>query len=68
MQTGEIEANLVKLNEKFQLSYIPDLIARKLEGEEKSVLAIDLLIYWKKQVVQVIYRPILMQKLHSMNY
>ena len=38
MQTGEIEANLVKLNEKFQLSYIPDLIARKLEGEEKSVL------------------------------
>ncbi|MEG4421247.1 nucleotidyltransferase domain-containing protein [Microcoleus sp. LAD1_D5] len=38
MQTGEVEANLVKLNEKFQLSYIPDLIARKLAGEEKSVL------------------------------
>ncbi|NQE35359.1 nucleotidyltransferase domain-containing protein [Microcoleus asticus] len=38
MQTGEIEANLVKLNEKFQLSYIPDLIDRKLAGEEKSVL------------------------------
>ena len=38
MQTGEFEANLVKLNEKFQLSYIPDLIDRKLAGEEKSVL------------------------------
>ena len=38
MQTGEVEANLVKLNEKFQLSYIPDLIARKLGGDEKSVL------------------------------
>ncbi len=38
MQTGKIEANLVKLNDKFQLSYIPDLIARKLEGKEKSVL------------------------------
>ncbi|MEG4854538.1 nucleotidyltransferase domain-containing protein [Microcoleus sp. B5-D4] len=38
MQTGEVEANLVKLNDKFQLSYIPDLIERKLAGEEKSVL------------------------------
>ena len=38
MQTGEIEANLVKLNDEFQLSYIPDLIARKLGGDEKSVL------------------------------
>jgi hypothetical protein len=38
MQTGEVEASLVKLNEKFQLSYIPDLIDRKLAGEEKSVL------------------------------
>ena len=28
----------MKLNEKFQLSYIPDLIARKLGGEETSVL------------------------------
>ncbi|MCU0541604.1 MAG: nucleotidyltransferase domain-containing protein [Oscillatoriaceae cyanobacterium Prado104] len=38
MQSGEVEANLVKLNEKFQLPYIPDLIARKLAGAEKSVL------------------------------
>ncbi|NEO62586.1 MAG: nucleotidyltransferase, partial [Moorea sp. SIO4G2] len=38
MKTGEIETNLVKLNEVFQLPYIPDLIARKLAGAEKSVL------------------------------
>ncbi|MEG4996389.1 nucleotidyltransferase domain-containing protein [Microcoleus sp. B4-D4] len=38
MQTGEVEANLVTLNQKFQLSYIPDLIDRKLAGDEKSVL------------------------------
>jgi uncharacterized protein len=38
MQTGEVQANLVKLNEKFQLSYIPDLIARKLGGQEQSML------------------------------
>lgn len=39
MQTGVVEANLVNLNEVFRLPFIPDLIARKLEGGEKSVLA-----------------------------
>ena len=38
MQTGEIEANLVHLNESFRLAYLPDLIARKLSGPEKSIL------------------------------
>ena len=38
MRTGEIEANLLKLNEAFKLPYIPDLVARKVEGEEKGVL------------------------------
>lgn len=38
MRTGVIEANLVKLNEEFRLSYIPDLVARKLAGPEKSKL------------------------------
>ena len=38
MQTGEVEANLVNLNEMFKLSYISDLIARKVAGAEKSVL------------------------------
>jgi uncharacterized protein len=38
MQTGEIEANLVHLNQKFQLSQLPELIEQKLSGAEKSIL------------------------------
>ncbi len=38
MRTGIVEANLVRLNEEFQLPYIPDLIARKLAGSETAVL------------------------------
>ncbi len=39
MQTGEVEANLLKLNEAARLPYIDDLVARKLAGPEKGVLA-----------------------------
>ncbi len=38
MRTGEVEANLVKLNEEFRLPYIDDLVVRKLAGPEKSTL------------------------------
>lgn len=38
MQTGAVEANLVKLNEEFKLPYVNELIARKLAGPEKSAL------------------------------
>jgi hypothetical protein len=38
MRTGQIEANLVKLNEQYPLSYVPDLIARKLAGPERATL------------------------------
>jgi predicted nucleotidyltransferase len=38
MRTGEVEANLVTMNEEFRLPYIPDLVARKLAGSEQSVL------------------------------
>ena len=38
MKTGEIEANLVKLNEVFKLSQLPELIQRKTEGAEKGIL------------------------------
>ncbi len=39
MRTGEVEANLMTLNEEFQLPYIPDLVARKLAGPEQAKLA-----------------------------
>jgi hypothetical protein len=35
---GEVEANLLALNEFFKLPYIPELIARKLEASEKSTI------------------------------
>jgi predicted nucleotidyltransferase len=38
MRTGEVEANLVQLNESFRLACVPDLIARKLAGPEKGTL------------------------------
>jgi predicted nucleotidyltransferase len=38
MRTGDIEANLVTLNETFRLQYVPDLVARKLAGPEQSVM------------------------------
>src|SRR5258706_11162057 len=38
MRTGEVEANLLTLNQEFKLPYIPDLVARKLAGPEKSTL------------------------------
>ncbi len=38
MRTGQIEANLVRLNETFQLSYLPELIERKIRGTEQCTL------------------------------
>ncbi|MEZ6126996.1 MAG: nucleotidyltransferase domain-containing protein [Planctomycetaceae bacterium] len=38
MRTGEIEANLVHLNETFKLPYLPELIERKISGTEKGTL------------------------------
>jgi hypothetical protein len=39
VNTGEVEANLVCLNEEFRLSDISELIARKSSGKEQSTLA-----------------------------
>jgi predicted nucleotidyltransferase len=38
MRTGEVEANLLTLNENARLTFIPDLVGRKLAGVEKSTL------------------------------
>jgi predicted nucleotidyltransferase len=38
MRTGEVQANLVTLNEEFRLPFISDLIALKLVGPEQSTL------------------------------
>jgi len=38
MRTGEVQANLGRLNESFKLTYIPELIERKVSGTEKGCL------------------------------
>lgn len=38
MRTGEVEANLVQLNEHFRLAQVPELIDRKVGGPEKGRL------------------------------
>jgi len=38
MKTGQVEANLLVLNEEFKLPYVGELVARKLAGPEKSAL------------------------------
>lgn len=38
MRTGDVEANLVHLNEHFQLPWIPELMHRKVTGTEKGIL------------------------------
>jgi predicted nucleotidyltransferase len=43
MRTGEVEANLLKLNQEANLPYIDELVARKLIGPEKGqLLAADI--------------------------
>ncbi len=39
MRTGEVEANLVKLNETAKLPFLEDLIAQKQTGPEKGTLS-----------------------------
>lgn len=38
MRTGEVEANLARLNDEARLGHVADLIARKLAGPEQSAL------------------------------
>ncbi len=41
MRTGVIEANLAVLNETYHLPFVPDLLARKLQGAEQQTLDLD---------------------------
>ncbi len=49
MQTGEVEANLVTLNEKFNLPYVPELIERKTSGAERGILPGADLEFYRKE-------------------
>lgn len=49
MRTGEVEANLVRLNEVFRLPQVPELVARKLAGPEQSTLPEDDLSFHERE-------------------
>ncbi|MGI8639855.1 MAG: nucleotidyltransferase domain-containing protein [Pyrinomonadaceae bacterium] len=54
MQTGEVEANLVKLNDVFKFSYLPELIERKTQGAEKGILPDADLKFYRKEYEKLI--------------
>ena len=54
MRTGEIEANLLNLNETAKLPYIDDLVARKLSGPEKGRLEIADVDYHEREYQRLV--------------
>jgi predicted nucleotidyltransferase len=49
MRAAVVEANLGRLNEIYGLPFIPDLMARKLEGTEQQTLANDELSFYERE-------------------
>jgi predicted nucleotidyltransferase len=48
MRTGEVEANLVTLNNEFRLPYIGELVARKQSGENTSLADADVAFHQRE--------------------
>ena len=49
MKTGEIEANLCRLNEAARLSYLDELIQRKMTGAENEVLDLVDVAFYRRE-------------------
>lgn len=49
LNTGKVEANLVELNQEFNLPYIKDLIVQKQSGKEKETLSSVNLEFYQKE-------------------
>jgi uncharacterized protein len=54
MRTGEVEANLVRLNQEARLSLVRDLIARKLAGPERSALSDGDVDFHQREYVRLV--------------
>lgn len=54
METGEVEANLVTLNDRFRLPYIPELVARKTGGPEQGVLPEEDLAFYQGEFERLV--------------
>jgi predicted nucleotidyltransferase len=53
MKTGAVEANIVTLNESFDLPYLPELIHRKLAGAEQGTLSGDDFEFYGSEYVRL---------------
>jgi predicted nucleotidyltransferase len=58
LQTGEIEASLVRLNEDARLPYVDDLIARKTSGTEKERLSAADVAFYRAEYDRLMVRLI----------
>ncbi len=54
MQTGEVEANLLTLNESAKLPYIDELVERKLSGPEKGRLDVADLEFYEREYERLV--------------
>jgi predicted nucleotidyltransferase len=54
MRTGEVEANLLVLNETAKLPYIDDLMERKLAGPEKGRLEAADLTFHEREFTRLV--------------
>jgi uncharacterized protein len=54
MRTGQVEANLVVLNESFRLPQLPELIARKTGGAEKGTLPDGDLAFHEREYARLV--------------
>jgi predicted nucleotidyltransferase len=56
MRTGQIEANLLELNQVYRLPYISDLVHRKVYGAEKSRLEMPEIDFHRREYESLIAR------------
>jgi predicted nucleotidyltransferase len=54
MKTGEVEANLLSLNNECRLPYVQDLVARKIAGAEQSTLEDAEIGYHRKEYERLV--------------
>lgn len=54
MRTGQVNANLLELNQEAKLSYLDDLIALKLAGPEKGTITTSDLPFYEKEFIRLI--------------
>jgi predicted nucleotidyltransferase len=54
MRTGEVQCDLPTLNAIYGLPYVPELVARKVEGKEKSTLEHAELDFYGREVQRLL--------------